>query len=414
MKKFLFTNKTFNFNQLIILFYTIYLYSGFSFDGINYVTMFFLIIIFSLLFINSPSVFIHFIYKNSSLLLFVIFIFITTYLGSNFFNSLKYTIFYFLAIFPPIIFSYFKFSKTFIHLILIYFFFLNLIIIFNYINTPGLARLMASFPERYYFQFIGSGYPYSFFLVLLTITLINKAAFFNNKFLFYCFLISNFLVIYFTYSTITTLVLLFSIITFLIIRLVRINRNSRFFSISQSYLIYFLLYLLFFSFLIFIFYLIFGSIFLSLLEDLSSSSIFWTRVYELFLFISNSSSSLNETSIAIRLELIIYTFNTTINNLIFGVSYKYGLIFDYAFEFGIGSHNEWIDNFANFGLIFGFILNSFLFLNLYQKENFIFLKDKLLYFITLFLLGLLNPIFSIQFVYGNIFINSLIMNDLKK
>jgi hypothetical protein len=411
MKKYLFSNKLFNFIQFIILFYTVYLFSGFYFVGSNYLTLsiFFLVLI--LLLIFNFSITIHFLKNNILLIMFLFYLFISSYIGSNLYQASKITFYYFLSFIPPLLFSYFKYSRAFIKLLFFFFFVLNFLIIFYYIENPGIARLMASFPERFYFQFKGTGYSYSYFLVLLSVILTNNYSVFSNKTFIFLFLFTNLTVVFLTYSTITTLVLFLALIIIFLSKKVKLNNKIH----NQPFYYFFKVsfYIISASVFFITAHLIFGIYLIALVEDLRFNSVFWTRIYELSLFVFDSSNLSTGASINLRIEYFLSTLKTFLNFPLFGVAYRYGLIFENSYDFGVGSHNEWFDNLANFGFLFGFILNFSYFYLLNKLNKFVNINDKFVYFVPLFLLGLLNPILSIPFVYGNIFVSSLIINFIK-
>lgn len=89
-----------------------------------------------------------------------------------------------------------------------------------------------------------------------------------------------------------------------------------------------------------------------------------------------------------RIGRPLLSLETFISHPFFGVAYKYGNYYPLQYEYGVGSHGEWADVLAKFGVwgLFYFSIFWKIFKEYYKNEN-----RLPIWFLMWFVLGLINP-----------------------
>lgn len=80
--------------------------------------------------------------------------------------------------------------------------------------------------------------------------------------------------------------------------------------------------------------------------------LFQKRMQEVAYFLEyGSADSGNSGDLSARFDLIEKSFQTFFDNFFIGIGYKYAYSFGDMFYIGVGSHSEWIDSLAKYGII---------------------------------------------------------------
>lgn len=253
---------------------------------------------------------------------------------------------------------------------------------------PSAARTLAADFTAFEDLYIGGGYAIAIgtaLIIVWMLSLLVKYHFVFNKkikYLAYFFLAILFYLLIKTESTTTLLACIIGSVTSIVYFL----RNS------NSPLVKILMVILFIILIILIIkggLNSFGSLLVSATDAGSDESVIlrrFNRIGEKLMFAGTSSGS--ENYVDERWGLVVLSWNTFLQNPIFGVGYMTGNIFSNLEIAGVGTHSEICDMLAQHGLV------GCTFLYVYIKNAFKTSRKRLAnngFMITLFILALFNP-----------------------
>lgn len=250
-----------------------------------------------------------------------------------------------------------------------------------YTINPAAARTLAADFTAYENLYIGGGYAIAFGSAIIftyLTTLLFKRLGIINKILI-AFVV--FLLFYLIVKTESTTTLIASIIGAIVGLLYEIRTN-----ISKGLKV--VIYIASIAILVF---LLNGGLVRVIyqISDSTTDELYarrFDRIGEKLLSFESGSS--NENYVDERWGLVTESFNTFLENPLFGVGYKVGNKFSALEAIGVGTHSEMFDILAQFGLIGGFLFYAFFISSLKRVNKRI--KNKS-FLITLFIMALMNP-----------------------
>lgn len=282
--------------------------------------------------------------------------------------------------------------KTILILFLVIWFYYMVSALRFYSENVGAARILASIQDAYGNIAIGGGYTLAYgtailVTVMLNLLLDNRLKTIPIKVLVTVFMIVGMFVVVSTESTVTLIALAIGIIATIFFR--RKDDFSSNTSISNRVIK--AIIVIFIGAITLLFISKIGEIVIEL--SYSFEGILGDRLRS-FGYAMSGDKTAGSYALG-RASIFTKSFNTFINNPIFGVSYMHGNGFLNMGVFGVGNHCEWIDAFANYGLIIGL-----LFISIYIKQfKEVSRSNNKLSFgwgICLLSMGLFNPFRSFQ------------------
>lgn len=125
--------------------------------------------------------------------------------------------------------------------------------------------------------------------------------------------------------------------------------------------------------------------------DVESENLYsrrFNRIGEKLLSFGSNSTSTDDNYVDERWGLVVESFNTFLENPIFGIGYKVGNVFAKLESIGIGTHSEICDLLAQFGILGSFFFYKY-FISAYRRVNIGHINKGII--ITLFIMALMNP-----------------------
>lgn len=376
----------------------------------NYIALFLFIMWVVIAFLEYPKALIYGLLKGKIIyfLLFLIFYFISSIIVGKLSYIAKYLgtfILHFLS--PMLVFNYYKRREYLLRIVckislVIWLFFCIKAIIF-YMNNPTAARILASDVTAFGNISIGGGYGLGFGSAILSVffvdNLVSNLRINKNCFKVITIIILSVLV-FMTESTITTfgMILGWSISLF----------SNIYFKKSNKYEAYFQKKILVLSSIIIAFSLIMiyindiGTMLLNITNNKIDIVLFRriNRIAEKLVYFGKNVSTSNY--VDERLQYVLQSVNTFLDNPIFGVGYKFGNVFNLSSSYGIGTHSAWFDSLASFGVIGGFPYIMIYLSSFYEDKRRNYLPFHSYIFTTSFLC-LFNPFQTFQSCFALFF-----------
>ena len=302
--------------------------------------------------------------------------------------------------FSPILFAnyYLRFSspvklKKIILIILAGWIFFSVRAIIFYINHPGSARILASDKLAYGTIAIGGDYSLAYGSAILACAamslLLEHRLGRPSKYVFWIAMtILCLAVVFYTESTVTFVAMIVGVLLTLFFRgddQVLYQRLTKRTIGKLVIVVVILAVLVIMSQLI-------GRLVISVAENQTSGQ-FRERLMSLAGFLMGNKEEGAYT--VNRYEIPLKSLGTFIRNPLFGVSYQHGNNFLKASDFGIGSHCEWADALANYGLIGGI---PFLLIYFFHIKEVLQTPNRLAkgWIVCFIIMGMFNPFRSFQ------------------
>lgn len=253
-----------------------------------------------------------------------------------------------------------------------------------YMVNPSAARMLAADFNAFDNLYIGGGYAIAFGSALLLVYIVSlvcseKLSKKYNVYALLCVCMLYFLLIK-TESTTTVIASSVGCLYCVYERM----KNSKY---KKCFYTLFILFLLF---------IVSGGLesvlsYVSSSTDVESENLYsrrFNRIGEKLLSFGSHSTSAEDNYVDERWGLVVESFNTFLENPIFGIGYKVGNVFAKLEGIGIGTHSEICDILAQFGIFGSFFFFRF-FITAYRRVNMGVVNKGIV--ITLFIMVLMNP-----------------------
>ena len=251
------------------------------------------------------------------------------------------------------------------------------IAIYNYMQTPDLARLMAAYRASYANLIIGGGYPMAYGSVVLSVflfqLLVNKKIPKRYRLITVFEILLLAVLVYYTNSFICDITMVLG----WVVCYARSTMKGSMLLISA----------IFIGAIVLVVYLNIGDI-LEWMIEINNNDFIEERLVEIYnaIVLSNTSYHLDKRSMLYEMS-----WQSFLNHPILGVGYTYGNVGALHRLNGIGFHSTIFDTLGEFGLL-GSI--PFLGICLFPVKKALEMQESPIYLVTFFVMLLLNPSFS--------------------
>ncbi|MEG1886654.1 MAG: O-antigen ligase family protein [Oscillospiraceae bacterium] len=390
-------------SSIFAIIVVVFAFSGYTARSSNYIMLGLFIIWFMIAFITDMNAFQKMVMTKTVLYYaaFLLFFLLTLMINTSTRDILKYVGANVILFSPIFIFLYYyrlednRYLKIITVAGLIAWGYFLMTAIRFYIQNEGAARELASDSTKFDDIAIGGGYGLAYASCILAVYLLdlilrNKFAKPIYKVLIAIAIVLLSVVVFETQSTITIIFLVSGLALDALLRIALPYKDNK--KISLNSIIGMMLILALFI-VVFCNLKNFGQIIL----DFSGgkSDIVSKRLYEVGSLLKYGTADNGSSGdLTGRIQLILTSFETFSDNFFFGIGYKYNYDFTEMFRVGVGSHSEWIDSLAKYGIMGGipFLAAIISSVKLERKNSCV----SFAYVLTTFFLGFFNPFITFQ------------------
>lgn len=349
------------------------------------------------------------------LMAFLLFFFLTSLLNGDLLNTIKWTLMYLMqfgAIFA--FFSYKSENPQVINKIKNVCLLIITIVSINaslfYVFNPNAARSLAADSSSFDNIAIGNGYSLAYSLAIVSVYILYclvNGVLKKRRLLYVCLLVLFSLTIYLTESTTTLIALLLGFLATIMSRII-FGKSLQKHTKPRIVFGIIIIVVLIIAFLVLLSSI--GNLFVAITSD-NLSDLYARRLNRIGeKLVSFGTGNNIDNYVDERLSTITLSLRTFFQNPLFGVGYRYGNIYSYGYNYGVGQHSEFADLLAQFG-IFGMLTLLAIYLIFIGKCN--TRKFNLGIIVTIFILCIFNPFMSFQGCYIVLFFVPLAANILE-